>query len=426
MQMDVLTMNDFQKMELNQLLQELNICTQSQYTGELKIKDLQSNSWSLYYELGQIIWSTGGIHPHRRWLRNISQYCPDLDIKHIPYSSDNKSIDYWDYLLLIKLYSTQQITHNQVNSIIESTISEILFALIREDNLSSLSFQRNQATFLEYPLISTDSNIYEKMQNCWYKWKEAGLVKIYPDSAPILRKPEQLQLRVSSSIYKNFERLMNGKYTLWDLSAKMKQSILSITISLQPFIKKEILELIKVNDLSLPVYKVDKIHRLAAVNKENSPLVACVDDSSQVCKILERIITAHGMKFIGIQNPLEALPILLENQPDLIFLDLIMPQISGYEICNRLRRNSRFVNTPIVILTGSNRAFDQVRSHVFGATEFINKPIEIYRIIEIVDKYLVNCSESTSKKNLKSQINAPKIGQNINIGSTFPGLPKGK
>ena len=117
-------------------------------------------------------------------------------------------------------------------------------------------------------------------------------------------------------------------------------------------------------------------------------MIACIDDSLQVVKILENIVTSHEMNFVGIQDPLQALPVLIENKPDLIFLDLIMPVVNGYQICEQLRRISVFNTIPIVILTSSDGAFDRVRAKIFGATDFINKPIEKDRVFAILNKYL--------------------------------------
>ena len=104
--------------------------------------------------------------------------------------------------------------------------------------------------------------------------------------------------------------------------------------------------------------------------------------------MLGQMITANNMRFVGIQDGIQALPILLEQKPDLIFLDLIMPVASGYEICAQLRRISLFANTPIVILTGSDGLMDRVGAKVVGSTDFMTKPINNDKVMAIVNKYL--------------------------------------
>jgi two-component system, chemotaxis family, response regulator PixG len=116
--------------------------------------------------------------------------------------------------------------------------------------------------------------------------------------------------------------------------------------------------------------------------------VICIDDSAQVCKLMRAIVTDAGHRFISIQDPTQALPRLLENNPDLIFLDLIMPKVNGYEICSQIRRISTLAHIPIVILTGKDGLLDRVRSKATGASEFISKPIARDAINTSLTKYI--------------------------------------
>jgi chemotaxis family two-component system response regulator PixG len=62
--------------------------------------------------------------------------------------------------------------------------------------------------------------------------------------------------------------------------------------------------------------------------------------------------------------------------------------VNGFEVCTQLRRSSLFADTPVVILTGNDGAFDQVKSKLCGATEFISKPISQEKIVRVLDKHL--------------------------------------
>jgi chemotaxis family two-component system response regulator PixG len=128
-----------------------------------------------------------------------------------------------------------------------------------------------------------------------------------------------------------------------------------------------------------------------------APLIACVDDSPLVCKTLEDIITSNGFRFTKVQDAIQALPVLIQEKPDLIFLDLIMPVASGYEICTQLRRIPAFANTPVIILTGNDGLLDRVRAKVVGSTDFISKPIVAERVIGVIRKYLPLQANSTVK-----------------------------
>ncbi|BAY11012.1 response regulator [Calothrix sp. NIES-2098] len=376
-------------LEFNKILNEFSKCAQIKLNGHLNIKSSQGRKWTFYYRSGQIIWATGGTHTYRRLRRSIVQTSCPIDINNIQLDSQEISKDYWDYQLLESLYKRQVVKQEQVNAIVEKTVAEILFDIAQRVNSEVLSCDRNPGVILEAPISSINPQIsFKQMQDSWHNWSKAGLASVSPNLAPVLRKPQELQQQVSSSVYNNFVNLINGKHTLWDLAVKMNQSVLPVTRSLLPYINHGIAELVEVPDLPLPVSKVQNKSTITPAKTSTIPLIACVDDSPQVCKILEQIITSKGLRFIAIQDPVQALPILMQTKPDLIFLDLIMPVVNGYEVCSQLRRCSFLSQTPVVILTGSDGLFDQVRSKVFGATEFITKPVASEKVMEMVNKHL--------------------------------------
>jgi chemotaxis family two-component system response regulator PixG len=393
----------------NDLLDEFKACTQLQYNGQLNIKSSKGKQWTFYYRLGRIVWAAGGIHPFRRWRRQMTQHCPQIDVDKLRLTPENLSIDYWDYRLLEALYKKQKIQREQIQTIVESTIAELFFDLAHEADFTSVTFHRSQQVILDMPMSFTSADIsLKQMQDSWKLWSEAGLTNLYPDLAPVLRKPEQLQQLVSSSVYNNFVTFINGKYTLRDLAVRMKQNVMPVTRSLLPYILKGIIELVEVPDLPLAgiAIEAEKNPIAAKPKKPNAPLVACVDDSPQVCKILEEIITAHGLRFIKIQDAVQALPTLIQHKPDLIFLDLMMPVASGYEICTQLRRISSFANTPVIILTGNDGLLDRVRAKVVGSTDFLTKPVATDKVMGIVRKYLPTPASS-------NRINSPSKLKNL-------------
>ncbi|MBN3942624.1 MAG: response regulator [Nostoc sp.] len=388
-----------QELISNNLVNEFKTCTQLQYNGKLNIKSSKGSQWTFYYRLGRIVWATGGTHPFRRWRRNIAQNCPQIDVDKLQLRGQDLSIDYWDYKLIEIFYKKQKIQREQIQSIAENTIAELLFDLALQGNFATLSCNRNQEVILETPMSFTSAEMSVKhMQDSWKIWSEAGLANFSPDLAPVLRRPEQLEQMVNPSVYKNFVNLINGKFTLRDLAMKMKQSVLPLTRSLLPYILKGIIELIEVPDLPLGITEVNNNSTTTQAKKRIAPLVACVDDSPQVCKMVEDIVTSNGLRFVKIQDAVQALPTLIQDKPDLIFLDLIMPVASGYEICTQLRRISTFSNTPIIILTGSDGLLDRVRAKVVGSTDFLTKPVVADKVMSIIRKYLPTQSVSTDKR----------------------------
>lgn len=117
-------------------------------------------------------------------------------------------------------------------------------------------------------------------------------------------------------------------------------------------------------------------------------MVVYVEDSSRDSQAMAQIVGGAGYSYANISDSLQALPQLLEYKPQLIFLDLVMPVVNGYELCAQIRRISAFSKTPIVIVTNNDGVIDRVRAKLVGASDFVSKPIGEQRILRVVRKYL--------------------------------------
>jgi two-component system, chemotaxis family, response regulator PixG len=125
------------------------------------------------------------------------------------------------------------------------------------------------------------------------------------------------------------------------------------------------------------------------ISTKQSPLIACIDDSILIYQSLERILTAHGYRHYGVQDPLKIMPSLIRNKPDFIFLDLLMPITNGYEVCEQIRKTPSLKHIPVIILTGKDGLIDRMRSKMVGATGFLGKPVESESVLKMLEKYLV-------------------------------------
>ena len=80
---------------------------------------------------------------------------------------------------------------------------------------------------------------------------------------------------------------------------------------------------------------------------------------------------------------------LVLNSPDCLLLDLLMPVINGYELCSQLRKTPSLKDVPIVIVTGNDGLVDRMRAKLAGSTDFISKPVERKKILNLIEKHLV-------------------------------------
>ncbi|MBX2865714.1 MAG: response regulator [Leptolyngbyaceae cyanobacterium MAG.088] len=128
------------------------------------------------------------------------------------------------------------------------------------------------------------------------------------------------------------------------------------------------------------------------------PTVVHVEDSPADSQKMARIVHKAGFHHVVLSDSLQALPRLLEIKPQLIFLDLVMPIVSGYELCAQLRRISAFQQTPIFIVTNNNGIADRLRARITGASGFIAKPI--------TEQYVLQALQTVQVPVAKNLVNA--------------------
>ncbi|MEA5467078.1 response regulator [Leptothoe sp. PORK10 BA2] len=116
--------------------------------------------------------------------------------------------------------------------------------------------------------------------------------------------------------------------------------------------------------------------------------VVYIDDSPVDSQIMAEIVRQAGYSYSNITEPLKAIPILLELNPKLIFLDLMMPYTNGYELCARIRRTSTFKNTPIIIVTNAGGFTDRMRARLARASGFFAKPVTEEQVLKVLKKHL--------------------------------------
>lgn len=123
------------------------------------------------------------------------------------------------------------------------------------------------------------------------------------------------------------------------------------------------------------------------------PLVVCIDDSKTVQQQVTRILETVGYQVISITEPASALSILVRHKPALILLDINMPEIDGYELCQMLNRSRILKEIPVVMLTGREGLVDRLRAKFIGVSEYLTKPFNPNELIEIVQRLTaLSCS----------------------------------
>jgi CheY-like chemotaxis protein len=121
---------------------------------------------------------------------------------------------------------------------------------------------------------------------------------------------------------------------------------------------------------------------------DKMPIIVVVDDSVTSISLYQFGVEPLHVDFVGFKSSAEALPYLQENQPDLLFLDIIMPGMDGLSLLKYLRTLTLHQNTPVIMVTSKDYAQDRQVAKQLGALDFLIKPLRLKEIRNIVCKYV--------------------------------------
>ncbi len=116
--------------------------------------------------------------------------------------------------------------------------------------------------------------------------------------------------------------------------------------------------------------------------------IACIDDSPTVLDSIKEFLNQDNIFVYPINNAPKAMMLMNRIKPDLIFMDISMPLIDGYQLCSLLRKNAIFKNIPIIMLTSNTGIINRAKAKMSGATDYMNKPFTQDDLLEIAFRYL--------------------------------------
>ncbi len=357
-------------------------------SGKLVLSDpLKGHEWNIYLYSGELVYATGGIHPIRRWQRNLITNLPQIPFQLSSLQEELTQRDVelndniWEYEQLSGWVQQQVITPQQGRNAVLFALEEIFFDLTQARQVVCRLDRHNIIPPNIKPIEPSEP--IKSSHQAWQSWQKAGVADRSPDLAPIILQPKELQEKTSISAYQSLCKLLNGNRTLRDLSVQLKTSTLQVLCSLLPYIQSGIFGLVEIPDL-LELLSSDRSN----FNNQDSPLIACVDDSLMISQMLEQIISIAGYRFVAVNDPSKAVSTLIARKPDLIFLDVVMPSVSGYDLCAQLRTYPEFADTPIIFLTSNSGILDRIRAKMVGSSDFLKKTVDADELLQKVVEYL--------------------------------------
>ncbi len=118
--------------------------------------------------------------------------------------------------------------------------------------------------------------------------------------------------------------------------------------------------------------------------------VMVVDDSKTIRRSAENLLTKAGCEVVTAGDGFESLAKIAEHEPDIIFVDIMMPRLDGYQACALIKHNSKFKNTPVIMLTSKDSIFDRARGRLVGSEQYLTKPFSKEDLLGAIKEHVAS------------------------------------
>ncbi len=369
---------------------------------------------------GNLTYATYSLDPLERLerhLRRLSHHIPQLtaDIRsqvRLNFNeSQGQSIDsFADYRAIYWLIEKQYLTQQQAQILIRRISQEVLESLLLFSGNLDKQIIENKQDIPVLCRLEITSILAECQKNLrgWSKFAEHI-------SSPYQRPYFFANAQTPSAQTEKLGKILKG-FNFRQLAALLNQDELPLAEKLYPLI---INKSIVLRDASPPFDRLPKIPKnitakivvsqtqeaskshsevasgdLNLGNLSKTPTkdrpwkIACIDDSTTILNEMNRFLGSEEFTVTTIDDPLKALMKIIRLEPDLILLDVGMPNIDGYKLCGLIRKYVAFKDTPIVMVTGNKGLIDRAKAKLAGATDYMTKPFSQSELLDMVFRYL--------------------------------------
>ena len=126
-----------------------------------------------------------------------------------------------------------------------------------------------------------------------------------------------------------------------------------------------------------------------AVPAESGPIkVLVIDDSNTIRRSAELFLRQAGYEVILAEDGFDALAKISDHQPRVIFVDIMMPRLDGYQTCALIKQNPKLKSTPVIMLSSKDGVFDRARGRIVGSDQYLTKPFTKDEILTAVKSYV--------------------------------------
>ncbi len=118
--------------------------------------------------------------------------------------------------------------------------------------------------------------------------------------------------------------------------------------------------------------------------------VLVIDDSRTIRRTAETLLSREGCTVFTAIDGFDALSKISDHQPDIVFVDIMMPRLDGYQTCSLIKHNKAFRSMPVIMLSSKDGLFDRARGRVVGSEHYLTKPFTRDELLSAIEQHVVN------------------------------------
>ncbi|XFA73341.1 response regulator [Thermosynechococcaceae cyanobacterium Okahandja] len=346
-----------------------------QRTGELYIEDERNQVWLLFLSHGHLVYIADRYSQGLERLQDLL-YGQGIPLPNPEELIESRSGASWvEYECLWWLLS--HCTLAQIQTLWRSILRESLFDIVSVNRgwfkFCSSSPLTPQWHSLPLSLLLNDSLSHLR------EWK-----KLHPYLRSLDQPLEITTLKPNppEPRLRQLEPLIQEYLSVRRLSRCLGRDVVTVGKLLLPYLHQGYIQ------LSSQSTNNNQSRPFPPLAWRRSPRVVCVDDAATVRQVVESTLQEAGYEATAIAHPLTALSLIFQLNPDLIFCDIAMPELDGYELCTLLRHTPRFRYTPIIMLTSLVGLPERLRAKIAGATDYLSKPFTTNELLTITQQYI--------------------------------------
>ena len=127
---------------------------------------------------------------------------------------------------------------------------------------------------------------------------------------------------------------------------------------------------------------------MSSQDTPNRVRILIIDDSKTIRRTAEALLTKAGYEVLTATDGFEALAMIADHEPDIIFVDIMMPRLDGYQTCALIKRHSKFKDTPVIMFSSKDGLFDRAKGRIVGSDQYLTKPFTKEELLEAVKQHI--------------------------------------